>query len=333
MTPTSNMERIIWSIILVLGVALVGALAWKSPEGIGKSYVKAVPAAVDPATGQARWEKIENAAPKHYFAAEKADPNQNEFRLSTSRTIGLWFAAIMTLAIFSFMYKDNPFYKFAEAVLVGVSAAYWMVIGFWDMIVPNLMGRLAPGTVKSIFIPGLEGRDTEANYWYLIPLALGIMLLWRLSPKGAWIARWPLAFVIGTTAGIRLVGFIHADFLTQIRATVIPLVVMTDVAGVARFDFWASLANITIVFGVLACLTYFFFSFEHKGIVGKTARVGIWFLMITFGAAFGYTVMGRITLLAGRLEFLFDDWLWLIDPKGNRAGIEAVTQALPMLGL
>ena len=59
----------------------------------------------------------------------------------------------------------------------------------------------------------------------------------------------------------------------------------------------------------------------HKGIVGKTAKVGIWVLMITFGAGFGYTVMGRIALLAIRLEFLFDDWLWLIDPTGQRLGL------------
>ena len=65
----------------------------------------------------------------------------------------------------------------------------------------------------------------------------------------------------------------------------------------------------------------FFFSIEHKGIVGKTAKVGIWCLMITFGAAFGYTVMGRIALLAIRLEFLMDDWLWLIDPGLKRLGM------------
>jgi hypothetical protein len=41
-------------------------------------------------------------------------------------------------------------------------------------------------------------------------------------------------------------------------------------------------------------------------------------LMITFGAAFGYTVMGRIALLAARFEFLLDNWLWLIDPAGRR---------------
>ena len=53
-------------------------------------------------------------------------------------------------------------------------------------------------------------------------------------------------------------------------------------------------------------------------VFNAVSKIGIWFLMVTFGAAFGYTVMGRIALLAARLEFLFDDWLWLIDPTGRR---------------
>jgi len=57
---------------------------------------------------------------------------------------------------------------------------------------------------------------------------------------------------------------------------------------------------------------YFFFSMEHKGAVGKTARAGIFVLMVTFGAAFGLTVMGRITLLSERFDFLFKDWLHLL---------------------
>jgi hypothetical protein len=75
---------------------------------------------------------------------------------------------------------------------------------------------------------------------------------------------------------------------------------------------------VVLVTGTLACLSYFFFSFEHKGALGRISRVGVWVLMITFGAGFGYTVMGRIALLAGRLEFLFDDWLWLIDQNHTR---------------
>ena len=88
--------------------------------------------------------------------------------------------------------------------------------------------------------------------------------------------------------------------------------------GAGGFDFWGSLRSLFLVGGVLVGLVYFFFSIEHKGIVGKTARVGIWVLMITFGAGFGYTVMGRVALLAIRLEFLFDDWLWIVDPTHQR---------------
>jgi hypothetical protein len=141
------------------------------------------------------------------------------------------------------------------------------------------------------------------------------MLLWRLAPRGAWIARWPLAFVVGTFAGIKLISFLDADFVSQIRSTIVPFVVIT---ASGSFDVWASLRNIGLVFGVLSCLTYFFFSVEHRGFVGRIARAGVWFLMITFGASFAFTVMGRIALFAARISFLFDDWLWLIDPAGKR---------------
>jgi hypothetical protein len=247
-----------------------------------------------------------------YTGATAWDAMAGDAQFSMSRTVGTWVAAIFTLSIFSFLYKDNPFYKFAESTVVGVSAAYWMVVGFWDVIVPNLIGKLTPSLVKAWAMPGL---NESADYSYVLPLILGVMLLMRLSPKGAWISRWPLAFIIGTTAGIRLVGFIHADFLSQIRNTINPIWVLD---GSGAFDLWASLKSLTLVVGVLSGLVYFFFSIEHRGFVGKTAKLGIWFLMVTFGAAFGYTVMGRIALLAIRIEFLFDDWLWLIDPTGRR---------------
>jgi hypothetical protein len=148
-----------------------------------------------------------------------------------------------------------------------------------------------------------------------VPLALGIMLLWRLAPRGGWIARWPLAFIVGTFAGIKLTNYLDADFVNQIRSTIIPLVVF---AQSGQVDFWGSLRNVGLIFGVLSCLTYFFFSLEHRGIAGKVARIGVWYLMITFGASFAFTVMGRVALLASRISFLFDDWLWLIDPSGKR---------------
>ena len=64
-----------------------------------------------------------------------------------------------------------------------------------------------------------------------------------------------------------------------------------------------------ILIGVVSVLVYFFFSVEHRGVVGGISKVGIWFLMISFGASFGYTIMARLSLLIGRIRFLLDDWL------------------------
>ena len=50
--------------------------------------------------------------------------------------------------------------------------------------------------------------------------------------------------------------------------------------------------------------------------------------MVSFGSAFAFTVMGRITLLSERFEFLFNDWLWLIDPKGAHTAVSAAASFL-----
>lgn len=303
-----NREATIWAIVMLAGVAALAGRALLTRGGMAREYVHAVPVA------NGRFTQYEPATQADYQRAVNADPNQSEYLLSVPRTIALWVAAFFTLAVFSFLYGDNPFYRIAESVLVGVSAAYWMVVGFWEVLVPNLLGKISPETVQAWAIPGLSGPDAARDLWYLVPLALGVMLLWRLSSRGAWISRWPLAFVIGTTAGLRMIAFLHGDFLAQIRNSVIPLLVVN--AGV--FDPSQSLRNTIIVGGILCCLMYFFFSFEHTGVAGKAAKVGTWVLMIAFGAAFGYTVMGRIALLAARIEFLLDDWLWLIDPVHRR---------------
>lgn len=299
-------ETWLWTGLMLLGaVALAGrALMVDGAPINGARYVREI--RVEPA----------DAPPiVNYAAASTLNRNDPDVRFSWPRTLGVWVAALGTIALFSFLYRDNPLYKLAESIFIGVSAGYAMVIGFWSELVQNLLGRLVPDLMRASLLPGIT---EEPNYWYVVPLVLGIMMLWRLAPIGGWIARWPLAFFIGATAGFRLVGFLESDFAQQISSTILPLIVL----GADRsFDLWASVKNIVIVFGVLTCLVYFSFSIEHKGTIGVLARIGIWVLMIAFGASFGYTVMGRVALLAARLEFLFDDWLWLIDPLGQRAGM------------
>ena len=243
-----------------------------------------------------------------------ADPEQGS---TLAQGFLVTLAAFLTLCILSFLYKDNPFYKFAEHLFVGVSAAYWMSQGFWSTIVGNLFPRLSESLSNYFQRPYIPG---DLNFFYWLPVILGLLLLMRLSPKGGWLSRWSLAFIVGTTAGLNFIRYLRSDFIKQVSSSFVPLLI--DWQGFGHFfsnlslsvtgQFVLMVSNWVIFLGVLCGLIYFFFSKEHTGIFGKASRVGIWILMITFGASFGYTVMGRISLLVGRITFLFRDWLGLI---------------------
>ncbi|MBM3264518.1 MAG: hypothetical protein FJY97_13970 [candidate division Zixibacteria bacterium] len=219
-----------------------------------------------------------------------------------SDTLILWIDAALTLMILSFLYRDNAFYKFAEHLFVGVSAAYWMVVGFWDHLVPNLLGKLFPSLMSGV-VPVANGQAAE--WHYLIPAVFGLLLLTRLVDRWAWLSRWSLAFIVGGSAGFNLPRFLDSDFITQVQSTMVPLLVF-DTGGALLVG--ASLSHLVLVAGVICGLVYFFFSLEHDGITGKVSRLGIYVLMVTFGAAFGYTVMARISLLIGRMDSL-GNWL------------------------
>jgi len=228
--------------------------------------------------------------------------------------LGIWIGAILTLGILSFLYKDNPFYKMSEAIFLGISAGYWFVSLFWQNLVPKLFDNLGitkllglneeDGAIQAVFVHG----QYDERIWYFIAGILGIMMLLRLVPKVGWISRWPLAFVVGTTSGVYLTRYLASNAMAQINNSLKDFIVI----GQPDFFSWTNFNYLLILLGVITGLTYFYFSKEHKGITGGAAKIGIYFLMITFGASFGYTVMSRMSLLIGRLDFLYSDWLRLI---------------------
>ncbi|MEW5993939.1 MAG: hypothetical protein AB1744_06040 [Candidatus Zixiibacteriota bacterium] len=203
--------------------------------------------------------------------------------------VAVWIAGFLTLGILSFLYKDNPWYKLTEAIYVGISAGYWFVSLFWE----NFYGKF-----------WIQRGDDP---WLWVGAALGLMMLMRLLPRIGWISRWPLAFLVGATGGLWLINYFASFVMAQVQATLTPLF---------GAEFGASaheiVGTIVIFLGTFTGLVYFFFSKEHKGVFGGAAKVGIFVLMITFGASFGYTVMSRMSLLIGRIDFLLGDWLGLI---------------------
>ncbi|MBI4364899.1 MAG: hypothetical protein HY568_05665 [Candidatus Latescibacteria bacterium] len=209
-----------------------------------------------------------------------------------SGDFGVWIAALLTLGIFSFLYKDNPAYKFCEHLFVGVSAGYYVVLTYFSVVKPNL------------FDPLFHDFSGDRHYLLLIPLTLGVLLFSRFFPKGDWLSRWSIALILGVYPALRITGFGQGDFVEQLHGTILPLWVTGD---------WVmTVNNWILIVGLLATLIFFFFSKEHKGALGWTAKVGVYFLMVSFGASYGYTVMARISLLIGRVMYLLHDWLGVL---------------------
>ena len=129
------------------------------------------------------------------------------------------------------------------------------------------------------------------------------MMFSRFSKKYSWLSRIPIALMIGAGAGVAIPAMLYARTLKQISASVMPLV---NENGAFNFE------ALVVVAGLLSTLSYFYFSREHKGLMGKSAKLGTYFLMTFFGATFGYTVMSRMSTFIGRIDFLLSDFLHII---------------------
>jgi phosphoglycerol transferase MdoB-like AlkP superfamily enzyme len=129
-------------------------------------------------------------------------------------------------------------------------------------------------------------------------------------PKAAWLSRYAFAFIVGVGSGLAIPRTISSFILKQIEDTVRPLLSLAGSDGAAfsmnLLNPASNLNAVIILIGVSSVLFYFFFSIEHSGPGRVVARTGIVFLMISFGAAFGYTVMARMSLLIGRLTDLIE---------------------------
>ncbi len=218
-----------------------------------------------------------------------------------STDIGVWVAAALTLCVFSFLYRDNPFYRFAEHLFVGVSAGYYLVLNFWSVIVANLWDPLS-AAFDGQHGPAFAARLGDYRGFLLLPALLGLLLFSRFVPRVGWLARWSLALIIGVYAGLKTTGFAQSDFVAQVHGSIQPL--WTGHWG-------TSLSAIVFTVGLVCTLLFFYFSREQKGVLGGASRLGVFFLMVSFGAGYGYTVMSRISLLIGRFQFMLFDWLGL----------------------
>lgn len=196
--------------------------------------------------------------------------------------LGTLVAGLFTLAILTFLYKDNPVYKMAESILIGLSIGYILVITWSNTL------------MSMLFVP-LFGN---LELWLIFPFILGLFMLGRFHPKTNSLSRISIALMIGSGAGVAIPAMLYRRTLLQLSASVVPLYTSAD---------GFNISGLVVIIGLLTTLGYFYFSREHKGYLGQTAKLGTYFLMVFFGTTFGYTVMSRMSTFIGRMEFLLTD--------------------------
>ncbi|MCD6554834.1 MAG: hypothetical protein J7M16_12600 [Anaerolineae bacterium] len=207
--------------------------------------------------------------------------------------VGMVVAFVLTLMVFSYLLGDNPLFRLAQALFIGVGLGYGIVIVFHYVLIP----RLSPLTTP----------------WLLVgpPLLLGILLWFKLRPSWSRVGNVSVAFILGTGAALAIGGALFGTLVPQVRATLLSLD-PADYPHVTGSNMAVD-AGIIILGTVCALLSFYFRTPAPgrrvslgAGLLRFAGRLGRYFIMVTFGALFANVVMSRISLLLGRIEFLMD---------------------------
>lgn len=200
-------------------------------------------------------------------------------------------AFLFTLMILSYLIGDNPLFRIAIYVFVGVSAGYVAVVAIWQVLVPKLI------------LPILNGPEAQSAL-LAVPVLLSGMLLMKVWPPLSRLGMPAMALLVGVGAAVALGGAVNGTLFPQVNATI------------AAFDaprfFQAPWDSLLILAGVVTTLVYFHFSartfadgsVRRFGFIEIVALVGGIFIAITLGVLFAGIYSAALTALIERLHFM-----------------------------
>lgn len=211
--------------------------------------------------------------------------------------IGGLLAVLLTLLVFSRLLGDNPAYRFAQYLFVGVSLGYAFVVVYHQVLRPAALGAVG------------SAGDPAGLGMRLIPWLLGLLLLTRVTGRQtiSWLANIPLALLFGVGTALAIGGALLGTLWPQLLDTVRP------VGG----DPLQAVGAALLVLGVVLTLCYFYFTVPRETAGGRVvavgARIGRWLLVVAFGFFFAGGLITYLTALNARLEFIVN---WLRAPLG-----------------
>jgi hypothetical protein len=213
--------------------------------------------------------------------------------------ISAFIGLILTLMIFSYLIGDNPLFRIAVYLFVGVSSGYAATVVWHYVLVPKLFQQLTPSDPNRLLLS-------------IVPLVLSVSLLTKLSPRISWIGNFAMAVLVGVGAAAAVGGALLGTLGPQVRAAIDAFDFRSAGGGVNTL---LSLAEGTVMFfGTVLTLASFHFSAgrgadgtpKRNPILEGTAWVGRLFIAITLGVLFAGVYMAALTAMIERLSSMFN---------------------------
>lgn len=205
--------------------------------------------------------------------------NVGQYPTTSEGIIGIWTSFVLTLAIFSYpLFRENRLYRFAEHTTVAFALAV-MTLGNIDAL------------IRGPVLPSLM----EGKVLLVIPVILGLAMYSQHFTKYSWISRYPISILVGSSIGLGMASIIITRVISQVISTV------TSPATGGVLD-WFNFVYIAI--GTMCSILYFLLTYEHKGMLAHSTRLGRLIIMFGLGALFGNTVLFRMSMLSSRVKFL-----------------------------
>lgn len=197
-------------------------------------------------------------------------------------------ASVLTIMVLSRIVGDNPLFRLAQYLFVGVSLGIAFVVAYHQVLRPALLG-LARG-------------DTAGVIGYGVPLLLGLLLLPRITRRQqlSWLANIPLGIIFGVGAALAIGGAVIGTLVPQVFDTARPLQ-----GGVG-----AVVGGVVLALGTIATLSTFYYTVPRESrsgrLIAPLAALGHWLLMIAFGFFFATAVQTYLVALTERIQFILN---------------------------
>ena len=210
----------------------------------------------------------------------------------------------LTLMIFSYIFGDNPLFRAATYLFVGVAAGYTAVLVLDQVLLPKLLMPLLQGTLN-------------ARLLILVPLLLSLLLLGKLTKRLSNLGNVSMAYIVGAGAAVAIGGAVMGTLFTQVQATAAPFNLKQVAAAGGTLG--TVMEGVLVLIGTIATLAYFHFSVQIKpgqsperpAWLKTAAKVGEVFIGITLGALLAGVFASSFTALVERLSTLVDTILRL----------------------